>query len=129
MGVTASFHKSHCARKSPCSEACVLATQMQSQMLALEDVKKNMEAQLVLAREELDAVTARNDGLCEQLQVVMTSMEEQCRVSVLNTNQEMSALQVGSLFHAFLHPPIRPLIYASICVSGVLCHFPTHLTG
>ena len=56
---------------------------MQSHNRAMEDLRKKMEAQLLMARQELEAATASNNALSGQLQALTQSMKEQCTVPVL----------------------------------------------
>ena len=91
---------------------------MQSHTRALEDVQKNLEGQTLLAHQELEAATASNKALSDQLQACRQSMEEQCRVSNMEACQEKASLQVASLFHApSIHPFILPYMHASIRAS------------
>ena len=65
-----------------------------------------MEAQPALAHQKLEAVTASNNTLSDQLQLVMQSVEEQCRMSVLAAHHKTFALQVDMPyppFHSFVN--------------------------
>ena len=68
---------------------------MQSQVLALEDGKKGLEAKVLKEHQELEAAIAKNTELSDQIQAVTKAMEEKCRVAVSETEQKMTLLQVG----------------------------------
>lgn len=95
--------------------------QVQSHIQAMEDLRKKMEAQLVLAHQEIEATKAKNEGL----QAIMKSLKEQCKPSVLDGHQEYSTLNVGSLLPPFGHPSMHACIHVS---AYSLC-LPIHLTG
>lgn len=80
---------------SPFPQFSVSELQMQSQVLALEDGKKDLEAKMLQEHQELEAAVAKNDELSDQIQAVTKSLEEKCRVAVSEADQKMTLLQVG----------------------------------
>ena len=80
---------------SPCPRSSVPELQMQSQVLALEDGKKGVEAKMLQEHQELEAAVAKNHKLSDQIQAVTKSLEEKCRVAVSQADQKMTLLQVG----------------------------------
>ena len=68
---------------------------MQSQVLALEDVQKTLEAKVLQEHQELEAATAQNKELSDQIQAVTKALEEKCKVAVTEADHKMSLLQVG----------------------------------
>ena len=68
---------------------------MQSQVHALEEVKKELEAKAHQEQQKLEAAAAQNKELCDQIQAVTRSLEEKCRMAVSEADQKMSVLQVA----------------------------------
>lgn len=54
-----------------------------------------MEAKLVQANQVLEAADAQNKELSDKMQAVTRSLEEKCRVSAYEADQQMSTVQVG----------------------------------
>ena len=68
---------------------------MQSQVLALEDGKRDLEAKVLQEHQELETALAKNKELSDQVQAIAKSLEEKCRVAVSEADQKMTLLQVG----------------------------------
>lgn len=68
---------------------------MQSQALALEDGKKQLEAKVLKEQQELEAAVAKNTELSDQIQAVTKALEEKCKFAVSEAEQKMTLLQVG----------------------------------
>lgn len=84
---------------SPCPQSSVSELQVHSQVLALEDGKKELEAKMLQEHQELEAAAAKNNELSDQIQAVTKSLEEKCRVAVSEADQKMTLLQVGLQLH------------------------------
>lgn len=69
--------------------------QMQSQVLALEDGKRDLEAKVLQEHQELEAAVTKNKELSDQIQAITKSLEEKCRVAVSEADQNMTLVQVG----------------------------------
>lgn len=80
---------------SPSLQSSVSELQMQSQVLALEDGKRELEAKMLQEHQQRVAAVAKNNELYDQIQAVTKSLEEKCRVAVCEADQKMTLLQVG----------------------------------
>ena len=80
---------------NPCTHFSVSELQTQSQVLDLEDDKKELEAKMLQEQQEHEAAVAKNNELCNQIQAVTKSLEEKCRIAVSEAEQKMTILQVG----------------------------------
>ena len=68
---------------------------MQSQVLSLEDVKKDLQAKALQLEQKFEAAAAQNKELCDQIQTVTTALEEKYRKAVSEAHQKVSLLQVA----------------------------------
>lgn len=75
---------------------------MQSQVLALEDGKMELEAKVLKEHQELEAAVAKNTELSNQIQAVTKALEEKCKVAVNEAEQKMTLLQVSHVWHKWM---------------------------
>ena len=75
---------------------------MQSQVLALEDGKRDLEAKVLQEHQELETALAKNKELSDQVQAIAKSLEEKCRVAVSEADQKMTLLQVSHVWHKWM---------------------------
>lgn len=68
---------------------------MQSQVHALEDVRRDLEAKSLQEQQKLEAAVAQNKQLCDQIQAVTHSLEEKYSKAVSEADQKLSLLQVA----------------------------------
>ncbi|KAL3157731.1 hypothetical protein ABBQ32_012157 [Trebouxia sp. C0010 RCD-2024] len=77
------------------SEAEKEQQKMQSQVHALEDVRRDLEAKSLQEQQKLEAAVAQNKQLCDQIQAVTHSLEEKYSKAVSEADQKLSLLQVA----------------------------------
>lgn len=68
---------------------------MQSQVHALEDLKRDLEAKAHRQQQKVEAAAAQNKELSDQMQAVTKSLEEKYRKAVSEADQKLSQLQVA----------------------------------
>ncbi|KAL3159757.1 hypothetical protein ABBQ38_010163 [Trebouxia sp. C0009 RCD-2024] len=75
------------------SEAEKEQKKMQSQVHALEDLKRDLEAKAHRQQQKVEAAAAQNKELSDQMQAVTKSLEEKYRKAVSEADQKLSQLQ------------------------------------